>query len=178
VSNGIWGFKLNNLRQKELEELYLDYIVAFVRMRDPNGSVLRGFVDSWFAYHSGGAFLSRGGRPIWFNTPDPDKHGSALSAMHFVSSDAKQVLAGRSSERLMKDHAVPIAIVRELLFEIDEVNPTTIKLFLREHYRLGVITKREDNLLSSIGLRSKMPTEWDRSDPFARYKRAEISSSI
>ena len=49
-----------------------------------------------------------------------------------------------------------------------------IKHILKKYFRVFLVTKSEHTKLSKIKLRSKMPINWDKKDPFARYKKARI----
>ncbi len=142
---------------------------------------MRTFVDNWFAYFKGGPFLNSKGNPKWFNNPDPRKEEEALSAMHSISKDAREIINGDKG-RLMKDHSVPVRELRELmrgayeegrLSEIKE-----IKQFLEKYCCLGVITKEEDNRLNDKKLRSKIPDGWNSKDMFARYAEVGIEGDI
>jgi hypothetical protein len=118
-----------------LEQAYLEHILLYLRSADPNGPMFRTLCDNWFAYHMGGPFLSRGQRPIWFNNPDPQKHQSALRKMHFISTAAEKVLDGKSAERLVKDHAIPIAVLRRTVIERQPRPPGSTKLLLPSCYQ-------------------------------------------
>ena len=61
-------------------------------------------------------------------------------------------------------------------------NPKTIddiENILLRFYRLGVLTKDEDDILRLKGLNSKMPTSWDFNDNvFSRYEVAGIKGKL
>jgi hypothetical protein len=156
------------------EEAYLEHIQLYLRSADPNGHLFRTLCDNWFAYRMGGSFLSKGHQPVWFNNPDPRKHQTALRKMHFISTSAEAVLQGTNAERLIKDHAVPIAVLRKILIERQPQGKAEIRDLLIQHYRLGVLTKSEDDALSAGGLRSRMPGNWCGNDPLARYSACGI----
>ena len=75
---------------------------------------------------------------------------------------------------LIHEHIVPRKIVRELLLDFDSPTPDAIRSLL-DRFCIGVVvTQEEDERLNSLGLRSKMPEDWDGSDPWARHKAAGI----
>ena len=157
-----------------MEQVYLEYLKLYLIHDDQDGHLFRTFVDNWFAYSHGGHMLNSKGRPKWFNNPDPKKERDALLSMHFVSADARKVLSGESNGRLVKDHAIPINILRQLIHDIPEHSVSSIGAFLMNNYRLGVITKAEDDQLNSEKLRSVMPKDWDGLNWKARYDMAVI----
>lgn len=157
-----------------MEQVYFEYLKLFLIHNDQDGHLFRTFVDNWFAYSHGNHMLNSKGRPKWFNNPDPIKEREALLSMHFVSADAKKVLNGELEDRLVKDHAIPIRVLRELIHEMPDQSISSIKTFLMENYRLGVVTKSEDKRLNKNGLRSVMPKDWDKLNWKARYDTAEI----
>lgn len=157
-----------------LEDSYLKHILIAVEVRD-HSAPFRTFFDNWFAFKEGGPFLNGNSRPHWFNNPCPDKHGQALCRAHFVSQTAARTLGGFTRERLMRDHAIPVAVLRDMLFEQQPDSINSIRAFLRQHYCFGIITDEEDRKLNAAGLRSCMPDGWTTADgPFARYERVGI----
>lgn len=157
-----------------MEKLYLEYLVLYLKHYDQDGHLFRNFVDNWFAYSHDEHMLNSKGRPKWFNNPDPIKERDALMSMHFVSANARSILNGNKQGQLVKDHAVPLRVLRELIRELQIQTTSSINLFLKKNYRLGVITKSEDEQLNSNKLRSSMPNGWDRVNWKARYTEAEI----
>lgn len=163
----------NAQRIIELERMNLEFIQIFIKYQPPK-SALRTFLDEWFAYNRGELFLSGRLGPHWYNKPDPVRHNAALRGMDFISEQAEEVLSGRQRHELMKDHSVPIAVVRSKLFELNDTSIESIRSLLMTWYKLGVITKDEDTRLNANGLRQKMPDDWDGADPFARYHAVGI----
>lgn len=158
----------------QLESVYLKHILLAVGVRDYSAP-FRTFFDNWFAFKEGGPFLNGNSRPHWFNAPSPDKHGQALRRAHFVSQDAARTLGGLARERLMKDHAIPVAVLRDMLFDEQPNSIEEIRAFMLKNYCFGVITDEEDRKLSAAGLRSRMPRRWAAADGlFARYEAVGI----
>jgi hypothetical protein len=157
-----------------LEESYLKHILTAVEVRD-SSAPFRTFLDNWYAFREGGPFLNRRSRPHWFNNPCPDRHGQALGLAHFISIDAARTLGGLERSRLIKDHAIPVAVLRDMLFDEQPESINEVRAFLIRHYRFGIITSDEDAKLTSAGLRSRMPAGWSTADgPFARYEMVGI----
>lgn len=157
-----------------LEESYLKHIVIATEARD-HSAPFRTFFDNWFAFKEGGPFLNGNSRPHWHNNPCPDRHGEALRRAHFVSASAARTLGGLVRERLMKDHAIPVAVVRDMLFDEQPNSIEQIRAFMLKNYCIGIITDEEDRTLNAAGLRSRMPPGWTIADgPFARYEAVGI----
>ena len=56
---------------------------------------------------------------------------------------------------------------------------TDIENILLRFYRLGVLTKDEDDILRLKGLNSKMPASWDLTESvFSRYEFAGIKGKL
>ena len=158
----------------DLEQSYLKHILIAAELRDYSAP-FRTFFDNWFAFKVGGPFLNANSRPHWFNNPCPDRHGEALRRAHFVSVAAARTLGGFVRDRLVKDHAVPVALLRDLLFDEQPRTIEEIRAFLLRHYRIGIITQEEDERLRAAGLRSRMPEDWRREEsPFGRYEQVGI----
>lgn len=98
--------------------------------------------------------------------------------MDFISTGARAVLDGASDDRLIKEHAVPVRKLRELLTNlgadasVNEIEETLIK-----YYKLGVLTKEEDDKINQASLNSRMPLDWDGENMFARYAAAKIDQA-
>ncbi len=155
----------------------LEFISTYLRARPPTAPI-RTFIDDWFAFHAAGPFLNKSGRPIWFNRPCPVKNKKALLSMHFISEQAELVIENGAGENLIKEHVVPVKVLRTLMEEIQEPTISNIEQFLLRYYRLGVLTASDDRLLKEAGLNSSMPKNWDGNDVFARYNFAEIIGRI
>lgn len=141
------------------------------------GAPFRTFLDNFYAYYAGGPFLNRSGRPHWLNAPCPRRHRDALLHSHFVSVAAMRVLAELSDERLVKDHAIPVSVLREMLLQDGCNTLERVQSLMNRFYRIGIITASEDALLTSRGLRSRMPSGWRTSDgPFARFETVGITA--
>ena len=89
----------------------------------------------------------------------------------FWSAEAAR--AGQE-EKQIHDHAVPKKVLMEFLLRMSRPTPEEVERFFESYCFGAVITKAEDDALNKLGLRSKMPSDWDGIDPWARYKAAKI----
>ena len=160
---------------EKLKNSYLTHIKIFIDSQNNDKHLLRSFLDNWFSYFKKGPFLSKNNKPIWFNNPNPIKSKDALLSMHFISQSALKVINNNLNVRLIKEHALPISVIYELLFEEKFKNEKNIEKFLINYYKLGVLTKDEDDLLSKEKLKYKMPEDWNKQmNVFYRYKVVNI----
>jgi hypothetical protein len=163
------------------KDTYLQYLGVYLSQEDQNGALFRAFIDCWYAYSKGGAFLNRNGNPKWFNNPHPVRERNALLSMDYISAAAMELIYQNETEgRLVKDHSVPIKVLRKMIVDkcgnkISDL--ARIEEFLEKYYRLGVITKDEDRLFGGAGLISEMPNDWDEEDAFARYRAVGINEA-
>lgn len=186
-------------RQREADER-LRRVIRFAQAQE--GS-LRTHLDEWAAYEFGGHLLTPGGRQRWFNNPCPWKEWHRLvTHMDWITPDAAHVLRRgmdrdpavkkpKNGEpapfRLIVEHAVPVKVIgRAVRDDTSLWQADRLRGFLRHHFKRGVLTKAEDDVLrqkvagEATSLRQRMPTGWcPGGDPFARYhaiglKRAKI----
>ena len=159
------------------EASYIKHIALAVAAEDPSAPY-RTFFDNWFAYHACGPFLNSKGRPRWFNKADPVQSADALKAMHYISDRAWRVLIGEAPrEDLIKDHTIPVAILRDHLLAHRIVDEDLIRNFLIRNYKLGVITSDDDNKINSKkGFRSGIGdfSLLNNYNPITRYKECEL----
>lgn len=162
--------------RNSLEISTLQHIQIAAEAKD-RGAPFRTFFDNLHAYRVGGPYLNMNGRPVWLNSPCPHRHRDALLGAHFVSVGAMRVLAGLADEPLIKDHATPVSVLRELLIEAGCSTVNAVEALVGRFYRIGIITRCEDTRLVASGLRSRMPNGWRAGDgPFARYEAVGITA--
>ena len=79
-------------------------------------------------------------------------------------------------KNLAYDHPIPMRVIISKLKSTYPATPNRTEAILQKYLKYGgvLITKSEHDRLRDIGLASKMPTDWDGEDIFARYKKAEI----
>lgn len=75
------------------------------------------------------------------------------------------------SEQIV-EHVVPLRVIRDALFALDEVNDETVKDVLDRLYVLCIVTKTQDDLLKEH--KSTMPKNWNGVDVWARYRAAGL----
>jgi len=160
-------------------ESYLQHLFLAACVGDRCGPLYRTLFDNWYAYDKGGPFLSRsgGGTPYWFNKPNAAKHGKALTLMDFMSEDAALIVDALGSGGVLTvDHAIPVAVLRNMMLEGAPgwTDASDVERFLRRYYRVGVITAAEHDRLRFNGLNHGMPADWDGVDVFARYQKVGI----
>jgi hypothetical protein len=162
----------------EIKNSYLTFIRIHLETLNPDNALIRTFIDKWFAYSMKGNFLTIGNRERWFNKPFANKLSSAtkdcLLKMHFISRDALSAIKSESEIRLVKDHSVPVKIITNLLKEKQFRSEEEIEQLLIKYYSLGVLTAKEDKLLNQSKLKADMPSDWNRDNVFARYKKVGI----
>ena len=89
-------------------------------------------------------------------------------------SDEALKIKNRQS-MLIHEHVVPKKVLIDYLMGKQNLSPKEIYEFL-EKFCIGVVvTKAEDQTINNIGLRSKMPSDWDFEDPWARYEGLNIN---
>ncbi len=137
----------------------------------------RTLIDSWFAYHNHeiNGLLKSTFTVQWLNKGDLAnkklKTGLlSLHPTHFISCDAWHVLEQETKEHLVKDHSIPVVVLETKLKQIAPRTIEEVETFLLTYYRLGIITKQEDNRTNLAKLRKNMPIEWNERNPFARYE--------
>jgi len=161
---------------------YLSFIKIHIESKNPDSTLIRSFVDRWFAYHQKGNFLTKNLIERKFNKPFANKLSNAerdcLLKMHFVSKDALHAILNKTNTQLIKDHSVPIKIIHKLLKKQGNCSEIHIEEQLLNFYSLGVLTTKEDLKLNALKLKSEMPNDWDGKDLFARYKKANIQQAI
>jgi len=91
------------------------------------------------------------------------------------SEKAAEHAARHGQKGLVHDHSVPRKAIVDMMLGV--AVPTAVQLLtIFEEFCEGVIiTKDEDAALNKAGLRSKMPKDWDGTDPDARYKAVGIA---
>lgn len=79
-----------------------------------------------------------------------------------------------TNDPLIHEHPVPRKVIRDMLFELQAPTPQNVRAVM-DKFCLGVvIRKSEDVALTRKGLRAAMPHNWDRKDPFARYREVGL----
>jgi len=157
----------------------LEYINIYLTHNDNSVKNLRRFLDGWHAYSKGGSLLTRGGNVRLLNNPDCSKPivRKCLEDMDFISVDARNVLNGKAEHRLIVEHAIPIKVIRKKLKTMSSPTLLEIQECLKKHYRIGLLTKEEDNKINARGLNSSMPKGWNGQEPYG-YRASLRAASV
>jgi hypothetical protein len=167
------------MNMKQIKNSYLEHIKICIESGSWGAGLLRSFTDYWFAYHKQGPFLNSNNNPKWHNKPSSVKDKDALLEMHFISDMAFDAIEKGSDVRLIKEHSIPLRVIRKILIQHEPKTTTDIENILLRFYRLGVLTKDEDDILRLKGLNSKMPASWGLTESvFSRYEVAGIKGKL
>jgi hypothetical protein len=98
--------------------------------------------------------------------------GSKIRIAKFRSKDAVGLRFGGGELRY--DHAVPFNYLQSELLSLSPVTEQTVASTLEKYGTIVLITRAENARLSGAGYGSRMPLDWDRTDPLARYKALGI----
>lgn len=97
---------------------------------------------------------------------------------HWWSPDAntKHLRTGNFKD-LRHEHVVPRSELRKMLMKkLRNLTPEEIHRILSTFCLAIIVTKEEDAKINKIGLRSKMPDDWNGENPWARYVVAGIEN--
>ena len=81
---------------------------------------------------------------------------------------------GKSISDCEVEHAVPQMVIVNMLMEMSPLTKQKVKNILEKYFKVLLVTREEHELLNASGLRSTMPVDWDKKDPYARYRKAGI----
>jgi len=93
--------------------------------------------------------------------------------VRFISVAASHALDD-SNERLVADHALPLSILLNSVYQRKLTDVDDLIRLVALHSVMALITKEEDDRLKSRGLVKTMPSSWDSKDVLARYKHVGI----
>lgn len=159
---------MDEARRTELRQSFLAYLSVYRRTRNPDSSLFGTLIDSWYAYYRGGIFVKRTGNPRTLANPTGRLELEAMRQLPFISQSAGEVLFQGAKGRLVREHSIPKAFLRELFLDelplesgIDEIQE-----WLCRRYHVAVLTYAEHRNLPN---RSAMPKDWDGNDVWCRY---------
>lgn len=72
------------------------------------------------------------------------------------------------------EHVVPQMVIVNMLMDVNLLEKQGVEKILKTYFRVLLVTKEEHLRLNVSGLRSKMPSNWDRKDVWARYSATGI----
>lgn len=88
---------------------------------------------------------------------------------------SKKALEGdRNPKKLIHEHAIPKKMLIGWLMNMKSPSPEDINSLLSKYCIGVVVTKPEDQALNAAGLRSEMPDDWNKKNPWARYEAVGI----
>jgi hypothetical protein len=134
---------------------------------DPH--LFRTLFDGWHAYRHGGHLLNRNGRPQWANSvklKDHRKLGPLLRSLNFISKEASAILARQVEGVIVKDHGIPVSVVRDRIIAAVRAGSDDVRGLLIRNSWLGAISKVEHDRLNAEGMRASLPECPD--DPMRR----------
>ena len=74
------------------------------------------------------------------------------------------------------DHAIPVYVLCNRILSTPDLDRKTLQMILHEWLVAVELTRSEHReILKNCGLASRMPHDWDGTDPLARYLAAGIS---
>lgn len=72
------------------------------------------------------------------------------------------------------EHVIPQMLLVNWLMDMEPLTESAVIELLTSYFRVMLVTREEHGLLNSIGVRSTMPSDWDKEDVYARYRLAGI----
>ncbi|GMQ45639.1 hypothetical protein [Vibrio sp. 10N] len=109
------------------------------------------------------------------STPCKMLNGSNKNNAALISPEALAIKeAGKESNNLILEHGVPVKVIMDKIQEYNEPTPVDIAIIIQSMSALAVITKEEGKYMSKLGIKSKMPDDWDKQNKWIRYERANI----
>ena len=72
------------------------------------------------------------------------------------------------------EHIVPQMVIVNMLMDMEDITNAAVKTILEKYFHVMLVTKEEHQKLNASGLRSTMPSDWDKKDAYARYKAVGI----
>ena len=120
-------------------------------------------------------------RQVLYDVWENRTHGPRSLARSDWTPEARQIFQdSRKRGDVIYDHAVPMTMVVDKLFETNLNDPDAVQATLDRYVVVRIISKREDAILRDAGLNDQMPASyWDETsplfgDPLARYLAAGI----
>jgi hypothetical protein len=94
-------------------------------------------------------------------------------------NNKKDIPRSRAAQKLplsdcVVEHAVPQMEIVNWLMDMEPLTERKVVNLLTKYFRVMLVTEAEHARLIASGLRSSMPSDWDRKDVFARYHAVGI----
>lgn len=159
-----------------LEAAYLRHIMLHLQSGDRDDTILKTFINSWFAHHAGGNFVSNG-KALWLSRKSTKV--ATASEVHAISHAARRSLAANDLDALVIDHTIPSAQIVAGLRSRHErkvlSHPEDLRPYLFRRFTLALITRAEHNVALKRW-RAQMIAGWcddafdhDESTRYCRY---------
>lgn len=149
-------------RQAEIEVQHI-----ILELQNGRAQHMRHFIDQYYCYRNG---------YVTNNKADWKK----IFWSKFVSKKALE-LSERKNSFVVKEHAIPIKIIVDILrnIPVELLNQEGISKILDNLITIATITKQEDKMLNQSRLKNKMPGDTIDykqlvQNPFARYQHVGI----
>jgi len=147
----------------------------------PPHDVLAAMADAYVAFLKGfpwGVPLAESGAREGLNKFIKNAYLGAFRGMKYrkaplVTAAALKRLRKKPVRRLVFEHVVPTTLIQvecEQLARAGRLSKDHVLSWLRQYWVTATVTKEEDGHLSKV----TMPADWDRRDPFARYRLAGL----
>jgi len=158
----------NPVESPNLKNALIELQHIHLELSNGRAQHLRHFVDQYYCYKNN--HVKRTGAAHW----------ESVVWKGNVSREARRL---GDRKLVVKEHAVPLRVIRQLLVELSRDGDVTIERIARvldENVVFATISKDEDRLLRSHGLTSKMPEGFRTpghvlfGDRLARYKFSGI----
>lgn len=81
---------------------------------------------------------------------------------------------GLPLEDCVVEHTVPQMVIVNKLMDLADVTPEMVSKILEDLYTVTLVTRKEHQKLTSLGLRYLMPDGWNGTDIMHRYREAGI----
>ncbi|EGR0237937.1 hypothetical protein M2G59_21225 [Vibrio vulnificus] len=92
----------------------------------------------------------------------------------FISPKALAIKEeGRELKNLTLEHGVPVSVIRDEVLKLVKPSALDVASVIYQLTALAVITNEEDSRINKLGLRSKMPPNWN-GNKWIRYQLANI----
>jgi hypothetical protein len=156
--------KAINKYQKEMGHILLE-------LKAQRGHHFRQFIDQYYCYKN--EHVNQNGNPDW----------EQIVFRGYVSDQAWA--KGLTRKDVVKEHVIPMNIIRNVLMNLKNPTITAIKEVIEELTLFATVTKAEDKLLRECGLSQNMPTKpfvythgMSTQALFARYHRTNPTIKV
>lgn len=104
-------------------------------------------------------------------------HGKFNGCPYWSVEAKKSYKESKKKAKLVHDAIVPRAYLRNRIMKMRKPGAPDLHKFLEEFCIGVVITKKEEEMLNALGLKTTMPEGWDGNNPWTRHQAAGIKVS-